>query len=70
MGDYFYDNDGNLLGPSEVVISDLVKQLAAKDKEIKILKKQIEKNKESSAGLLGRLKRGISDAKHKKGRFV
>ena len=33
-------------------------------------KNQKEKNKESSAGLLGRLKRGISDAKHKKGRFI
>lgn len=43
-GDYFYDSDGNLLGPSEVVVLDLQKQIWAKEKEIKKLKKQIEKN--------------------------
>ncbi len=70
MGDYYYDKDGNLIVPSEDIIFDLEKQLRSKDKEIKKLKKQIEKNKKSNTGLFERLKRGSSDAKHKRGRFV
>ena len=48
MGDYFYDKDGNLLGNSEDVIFDLQEQLKLKDKEIKKLKQQLEKNKKSN----------------------
>lgn len=68
MGDYIWNKDFNLLGSSEDFILDLLKQIRAKDKEIKKLKKQLDKK--SNIGLLERLKRGSSDAKHKRGRFV